>query len=124
MSAPSAIHERRVEYIDAIAVLAGYTVRVVLGAGLDPDVARFDPRRRRLLVADAKATEKPGCRDTRMRLHAYATAAREWERVGIDVRLLLCHGTGDWAPLLEAVSSRAGFVAPRRGRRTWSAGRR
>lgn len=113
MSAPGEQHEARVALLDACAVLTGHVTPCRLAAGEVPDVVRADVRHRRLFVADAKATETPGCAATRERMHAYARALKPWLDRGFAVRLALCHGRPDqapgWAALLEHAADCAGL---------------
>jgi hypothetical protein len=92
VSAPSQEHEDRRELLEAIAVLAGFSVRTRLGPGLEPDVVRVDLQRRRLFVADAKATEQPHESATSKRFERYVHEARRWSRAGFVVTLAICHG--------------------------------
>lgn len=73
MSAPSALHESRVDCLRTLATLAGCAGGFGgrLPDGARPDVVRYAADRRLLFVADAKDTESPGCAATRMRLAAY-----------------------------------------------------
>lgn len=108
MGAPSVEHELRVQALDALGVLAGYTSRIDVGQQLRPDVVRLDPRRPRLFVADAKATEPPGLHATHVRLHAYMVSVRMWTRAGFQVRLALAHrpepgGAQEWLTVLVSL---------------------
>lgn len=108
MSAPSLLHESRVEVLEDLANLAGYTVKIDLYGGLRPDVSRLHRARRSILIADAKATEQPEDPATRARLLKYVTAARKWDRAGFTVALAVCHGAD---PAERWVSSVASLVA-------------
>lgn len=89
MSAPSEAHEQRRALLCNVASLAGLTEQMVLGVGLQPDVALRCRSKRLLLIGDAKATESPGCRATARRLRHYGGALFEVVRSGIGVRLVL-----------------------------------
>ena len=67
-------HERKVEFLDALAVLAGCeeTMGGALPNGSRPDVLRLDSRRRILFIGDAKHSESPKDRETQARLLGYA----------------------------------------------------
>lgn len=67
-------HERKVEFLDALAVLTGCEEAMggALPDGSRPDVLRLDSRRRILFVGDAKHSESPGDRETQTRLLGYA----------------------------------------------------
>jgi hypothetical protein len=108
MGRPSAPHESRVDILNAVAVMAGYTAPSQIAAGLMPDVVRLDLRHRGLFVADAKETETPGTRHTRDRLRSYALAARAWLHAGYTARLAICHGDpaspGPWLSLLQVAA--------------------
>lgn len=109
MSAPSELHETRVDLLLALAMLAGLTIPTQIDPLRIPDVARRSPDGRRLLLADAKATESPRCRETARRLAAYLRCCRPYVAEGIQVRLALCHGyergQPTWCDLLRGVSS-------------------
>lgn len=64
-------HQVQVTFLEDLATAVGCTQSVVLPDGVVPDVARFNPRRSLLLLADAKDTETPGTSATQERLGAY-----------------------------------------------------
>lgn len=66
-------HDLRVRFLDTLAVLVGYKESLggQLPDGLRPDVLRYDSRKGRLFVGDAKNTESPGCLETQVRLLRY-----------------------------------------------------
>lgn len=107
---PTVLHEHRRHWLDAIAILEGFTLGLpVLPDGSIPDVLRVDPRRRWLFVGEAKDTESPGSADTGARLHRYAT----WLAPNGGV-FAICHG-GDIAAwrvaALRAVEKAEGTVS-------------
>src|SRR5579862_1708425 len=119
MTAPSVIHERRLETLDTAAVLAGCLLTVTIEVGQIPDVARADLGRRRLFIGDAKASETQGNFETLRRLRRYARAATAWADAGYTVRLGICHGpeaAADWRPTLHAIAVQAGLSVCRSGR--------
>jgi hypothetical protein len=91
VSAPTDAHEERVVHLETLAGLAGCVREADLGRGVVPDVARVDLLRRRLIVADAKATEAAGCEETHRRLRKYMRATRHWIAHGYAVRVVVCH---------------------------------
>ncbi|MGR6967003.1 hypothetical protein ACU610_21315 [Geodermatophilus sp. URMC 61] len=96
-----------------LATLAGYTIETLLYEGQRPDLVRLHPRRPSLLVGDGKATEVPTDAATRIRLGAYAAAARAWLRAGVDVHLWICHGPvsqGDWLTCLVSAAESAALL--------------
>lgn len=88
----SDLHERRVQLLTMVAVMAGCRTDARLDVGLFPDVAMLDRSRARLFVGDAKATEQPGCAATARRLRRYFRATQPWLRGGYTVRVALCVG--------------------------------
>lgn len=107
---PTALHECRRAWLDAIAILEGFTLRLeALPDGSIPDVLRVDQRRRWLFVGEAKDTESAGSSTTGARLHRYAT----WLAANGGV-FAVCHG-GDiraWrAALLRAIEGANGIVS-------------
>src|SRR5689334_2277066 len=65
-------HEGRVEFLKALAELAGYSVSLpCLPGGLIPDVLKFSPISRGLFIGDAKNTESPFDQRTQVRLSHY-----------------------------------------------------
>ncbi|GAA4534847.1 hypothetical protein GCM10023096_82560 [Nonomuraea ferruginea] len=115
MGKPSPQHETRVDILNAVAVLAGYTVPSRITDDLTPDVVRLDLRHRRLFVADAKETETPGTRHTQDRLRAYMVAMRAWLLAEYTVRLAICHGdydsAGPWLFLLRTIARDAALLS-------------
>lgn len=95
MSAPSAVHESRVDLLRTLGALARLREeRVCFGGRVRPDFVAVDWEDRRLLLADAKATEAATCPATRHRFIRYADEARHFARTGWSVRLAFCHGIG------------------------------
>ncbi len=111
MSAPSLLHEHRVQLLASLADLATCTASARLDPGLLPDVVRADHRHRRLLVGDGKATETAGCAATARRLTRYSRASVPWARAGYTVRLVLCHDlhTDGWSGVLRRAAAAAGL---------------
>lgn len=105
MSAPSLLHEGRVQVLGDLADLAGYTVEINCYAGLRPDVTRLHYSAPAIMVADAKATEQPDDAPTRARLLRYLLAALEWRRAGFTVALAVCHGADPTRRWLDAIGS-------------------
>lgn len=92
-----------------MAMIARCTVTARLDTTLVPDVVLADPRRGRLFVGDAKATETAGCAATSRRLRRYARGAAPWRSSGYVVRLAVCTSpAGDWSAALAAVARDAG----------------
>src|SRR4051794_19346643 len=89
MGAPTTEHEARVDELRTLATLAGFTVEVRFPWRLRPDVARVSPLSLRLLLADAKHTEDPGCDATLHRLRWYATAVAGLPEAAAPVTLAL-----------------------------------
>jgi len=106
---PTVLHERRRGWLDAIAILEGFTLGLpVLPDGSIPDVLRVDPRRRWLFIGEAKDTESPRSAYTGARLHRYAT----WLAANGGV-FAVCHGGGiaAWrAAALCAIGNAGGAV--------------
>lgn len=121
MGRPSPRHESRVDILNAVAVLAGFTAPSRIADDLTPDVVRLDLRHRRLFVADAKETETPGTRHTQDRLSAYVVAVKAWLLAEYTVRLAICHGdygsTGLWLALLRT-AARDAALQPSEGSST------
>lgn len=111
MSAPSVLHDHRVDVLGDLADLAGYTVAVDLYDGLRPDLCRLHHSARALLIGDAKATEHPGDAATRARLNRYVHGAANWLSLGFNVSIVICHGpdlSGLWHQCIESVVTAAG----------------
>lgn len=89
MTAPSVRHENRRRLLADTATLAGLTEPLVLGSGLDPDVARQRSTRRLFLVGDAKDTETAGRAVTARRLRQYGAALLSPILAGSTARLVL-----------------------------------
>lgn len=120
MSAPSAVHESRVALLQDLAQLAGFTVPTRLDSRLRPDLVRLHRARAILLIADAKATERPDDFATKLRLLGYARAATRWLAAGIAVDLAICHDatdSGHWQRGMESLMTIAGLQVARTGRR-------
>lgn len=114
MSAPSALHESRVDLLEDLATLAGYSLPVDAWFAERPDVVRLHRARPALLAGDAKATESPKNGSTRTRLSHYAEACAEWLRAGFAVDLAMVHGPdsgGAWGSCLVAVVESVGLRA-------------
>src|SRR5574337_181068 len=93
MGAPSVGHEVRRKVLDALAVLAGYTLQLRTGLpdGRQPDVVRLSPRHRSLFIGDAKISEGPFQTWTCVRLCAYLRwFAVEVSRMGSDGVFAVC----------------------------------
>jgi hypothetical protein len=95
-----------------LASLSGFTTDIRLSSELTPDVVRVNGRAGRLLIGDAKATEDPSSRMTLRRLEGYALAGMRWQRFGLGVVLVVCHGrvsdSGRWLDALIGVAARIG----------------
>lgn len=118
MTAPSVAHERRAGVLDALAVLAGFSVELTCWPdGTRPDVLRADVARRRLFVGEAKETESPGRTDTAERLARYLgwVAAARADLAYVAVCFGRHADRRGWIRLLEQLSRPAGvdlaFVA-------------
>lgn len=114
-------HERRVEFLDTLAVLLGCegTLGGTLPDGRRPDVLRIDPRRRVLFIGDAKHSETPGNRETQARLLRYLRwLLSHVENGGLGV-FAVCFGKdpdiGRWTDTLTVLSSEVGLEQTRRG---------
>jgi hypothetical protein len=73
-----------------------------------------DVDRRRVLVADAKATESPGTYSTRLRLTSYFRAANRWHGWDFEIAALLCvpsYLSDYWLGLLLKTAAIAGAEA-------------
>jgi hypothetical protein len=103
VSAPSLLHESRVQILNDLADLAGYTVVIDLYAGLRPDVSRLHHTAPAVMIADAKATERPEDAPTRARLLKYILAAHEWQSAGFVVALAICHGADPTRRWLDSI---------------------
>jgi hypothetical protein len=69
---PSNAHEDQVDILHNIAILMGFSVPLVLlPDGSRPDVCRFDVATNGVFVGEAKATESPMCKATRVRYVNY-----------------------------------------------------
>lgn len=68
-----------------MADLAGFVVALRIDAYLLPDVVRLHHRHPWLFVADAKATESAGNRDTKTRILMYLRALRPWLEPGFTL---------------------------------------
>ena len=113
---PGPKHEERRRTLDALAILGGCREPLLpfFPDGRRPDVLRFDRARRHLFVGDAKDTETPGCRDTRVRLGLYASWLQANALVAGIGTLALCHPAdagGRWLDLLEVVAEEQGFTS-------------
>ncbi len=113
MTAPSALHQSRVETLLSLAVLAGLTVPVRIDRSRVPDVVRRSPDGSRLFLGDAKASETPRSRETARRLIGYLGCCRPYLDDGVYVRLAICHGVDvgrpTWRDLL-CRAARAAFI--------------
>ncbi len=111
MSAPSALHEDRVDALRALADLAGFTTAVKLGVGVLPDLSRVHRSMPRLLVGDAKATEDPSDGATRRRLGRYALWSQTWSASGFEVHVAVAHGADpdcSWQRCLASIVALSG----------------
>lgn len=117
MSAPSTLHEDRVRTLETVAALAGIVVPASIGPECVPDVARVSIDGTVVLVADAKATETPGCTATIGRLRRYVRAVRPLVEAGVIVRVAVCHGdrgrVDDWQRNLTQLVAFAGLAVAR-----------
>lgn len=112
MSAPSQLHQSRVDVLTSAAVLAGYTSVVRLHSRMAPDVVLFHRPLHSLFIGDAKATERPTCRATRDRLLNYAEGSVPWLRTGTSVFLAIAHPHPDgvgWSGCLDELPRLAGL---------------
>lgn len=118
MTAPSVAHEDRVRALETLAVLAGAAIPAEIGGECVPDVARISADGAVLLVADAKATETPGCEATARRLLRYIRAVRPMVEGGVVVRLAVCHGDPrqqkEWQRRLSLLATSAGLATAER----------
>lgn len=106
MSAPSELHEMRVELLASMASLAGYSIDVQIYNRHRPDVARLNPSHCSIFIADAKATESPSNRETRARLLGYISSTEIWLRRGFAVYIAIGHGpdrTHRWQSVLRSL---------------------
>jgi hypothetical protein len=118
MSAPSMEHEDRRRMLDAMAILAGFSV--CLGSLPDqsrPDVLRLAPATKTVLFGEAKATEHPFCRETLVRLTRYAL----WARAAVGARgssvIAICSPSilaRGWATTLRGIGSELAVHATHR----------
>lgn len=103
--------------LENVAVLAGVVVPTSIGPECIPDVARASVDGTLVLVADAKATETPGCVATIRRLRRYVRAVRPLVEAGVAVRLALCHGDAehvdDWQRDLRELAAFVGLAVLR-----------
>lgn len=105
MVSPTAEHESRRVVLATLADLSGYTAELKL-QGLLPDVSRANGRGD-VFLADAKATETPGCSSTRFRLNRYArwlgqTTETPWCRTA-TLALAVGDRAEGWMRLLDRV---------------------
>lgn len=114
--APTSKHEARRDLLEAIAILAGYTLQVPAGllGGREPDVVRFHPRHRSLFIGEAKDTESPLTTSSRIRLLVYMRwFAAEVTRNGSDGLFMLCVGSGmqaqQWCIGLSSLACEVGL---------------
>lgn len=116
MSAPTAQHERRAQFIDDLASLIGCTMEARLDDAYRPDVVRIDPRRGRLLIGEAKHWEAPGSIATGRRLNRYGALAAHWSKIGFGVLFLVCHDrhweSERWLQVLASVVGSHGTMRP------------
>lgn len=103
MSAPSGLHEHRVQILGDLADLSGFTLDIAVHTGLRPDLCRLHHHAGSILIADAKATESPGDEATRRRLVRYAAATRLWTDAGLQVAFGVCHGPDDHGAWSDAI---------------------
>lgn len=106
MSAPSELHEARVAVLADLASLAGYSVSAAVDDRLRPDLVRLHRSVPALMIADAKATERPTDEATVRRLLGYASAATLWAESRFDVDIALCHGPDpgrSWSTALHRI---------------------
>lgn len=104
------VHERRVEFLDTLAILVGCegTLGGELPDGRRPDVIRYTPERRVLFIGDAKHWESPGNRETQARLLSYVRwMSAHVQSGGVGV-FAMCFGrqsdTAAWVETMEMLS--------------------
>jgi hypothetical protein len=114
-------HGRRVEFLDALAILMGCegTLNGELPDGRRPDVLRYDVERRILFIGDAKHWETPGNRETQARLQHYFKWLRSHvEGCGLGI-FAVCFGrrsdTSAWTETMEMLGREVGLYYTRRG---------
>lgn len=104
-------HDRKVRFIETIAVLSGCRETLHwLPDGLCPDVVRLDTNRGILFIGDAKHTETPGGKDTQTRLLRYLN----WfaAHTGVGIFVICCERLTDareWLDVIHLLSHEAGI---------------
>lgn len=114
MGAPSPLHESRVTLLGGLADLAGFVIPSRIDANLTPDLVRIHQRHPRLFVADAKATESSGNRETKARFLLYLKAIQPWLNCGFTVQVAICTDPdpfGSWLKTLRAMAQFSGLVS-------------
>jgi len=116
---PQATHERKVEFLDALAILMGCeeTMGGALPDGRRPDVLRLDSRRRILFFGDAKHSESPGDTETQARLMGYVRWLSAHIGSGGTGVFAVCFAkdADAWVATLAMLWHEAGLVPSKRG---------
>lgn len=114
-------HGRRVEFLDALAILMGCegTLNGELPDGRRPDVLRYDMERRTIFIGDAKHWETPGNRETQARLQHYFKWLRSHVEGGGWGVFAVCFGresdTSAWTETIRMLGREVGLDYARRG---------
>jgi len=102
------------QILEDLSLMMGFSMTVsLMPFGARPDVLRFDPATQGLFLGDAKATERPDCRDTRVRYLSYIhwlSVSRA--RVASSVCAICFADCGDgpgWEALLKAMLIGEGY---------------
>jgi hypothetical protein len=101
--------------LEDLSFLMGFSTAVdLMPFGARPDVLRFDPATRGLFLGDAKATERPDCRDTRFRYLNYIRwLSMSRARTDSSVCAICFSQSMDgahWAELLKAMLIGEGYL--------------
>lgn len=116
-----AAHERKVEFLDTLAVLMGCEEKMggTLPDGRRPDVLRLDSRRWILFIGDAKHSESPGDRETQARLLRYVRWLSAHLTNGGSGVFAVCFGkdadADAWVATLAMLGHEAGIEPSKRG---------
>ncbi len=107
-------HDTRVELLEALGTLLGLSWPLpCLPDGTQPDVLLMNPRRRELLIGDAKDTEGPGCTATQVRLNRYMRWAASHARKGYPTHFAIGFGRAEdargWLRVLRLLGDENGM---------------
>ena len=121
LKAPTTRHDKRVVFLESLAVLAGFreSIGLQLPDGCRPDVLKWNSGRRALFIGDAKDTETSGNRETQARLRRYFEWLSASVEAGGNAVFAVCAGWEEypsrWADTIRALALESSMESRRDG---------